>query len=279
MSAYAEKLQSCLVLLVQGRVKGDVLPARALRRLAAKALRASRGGRRVGEDEVDDLVQEFLVKVLSLRGQGGAKRLEAEWAAMSPASFTAYVRSMLKNLAVDGNPAWDVQRALREVVKAALADGLPVAAGLPVTVEKSGRFVRGLVASACAELVERDVAATVPALTSALMLAYAFGVNTSADEEVAQLPSGSKNALETLAAGATSAAVVETFLDEVGPEGRQVLTLRPLGFAEMARRLGLALSTAHARYVRVETVLKRVARRHGADRETVARAIEQLGVA
>lgn len=275
MSSCAEKLQSCLVSLVQGANAGEEL-ARTLQRQAGKALRNAKGGREPGQEEVEDLVQEFLLKVLTLRARGGAEALAGDWAAMSALCFLGYVRSMLKNLAVDGNPAWDVQRALRDVVKAAVADGLPTPNGLPATLEKGGRFVRSLVAAACADLVARGVPATAAALTSALMTAYAFGAR-AVDEGVAEaLESKASNALEVLDVGATGQAVAATFLHEVGAEGKQVLALRELGFAEMGRRLGLALSTAHARYNRVEHTLKAVAHRLGANREAVARALELL---
>ncbi len=279
MSASAEKVKSCLVCLVRGELAADVEPARALKRLAARALRNARGGRVVTREETEDLVQEFLLKVLALRGQRGAKELAAQWEAMSLPLFSGYVRSMMKNLAVDDNPMWDVQRALREVVKAALADGLPPAQGLPSALEKSGRFVRGFVAAACAELVNRDLAPDAAALTSALMAEYALGLSVAEGADTALVESSAERADEALSASATSVAVVARFLAEVGPEGGQMLALRKHGFAEMARRLGLALSTAHGRYGQAEATLAKVARRLGADRQALERALATLSVA
>jgi DNA-directed RNA polymerase specialized sigma24 family protein len=79
MSASAEKVKSCLIGLAAGRMTGDSEVARALNRLATRALRDARGGRTVGEDEVEDLAQELLVKVLHLRTQRGAAALISEW--------------------------------------------------------------------------------------------------------------------------------------------------------------------------------------------------------
>jgi DNA-directed RNA polymerase specialized sigma24 family protein len=278
MPAYDEQLQSCLVGLVQGRLTGNEGLARALRRVAARALRDARGGRRPSDDDLDDLVQEFLVKVLTLRGHGRATKLEAEWAAKPPRRFSAYVRAMLKNLAVDANPLWDVQRALRAVVTAAVEDGLPAAKGMPASVEKGGRFVRALVAAACAELVARGTTATAPALTSSLMETSALGLTISWGTNAAEVASPAPNPLQALDAGAMADAVARSFLSEAGAEGQRVLSMRALGFAEMARRLDLALSTAHARYLRVEATLRRICRRLGANREAARRAIELLSL-
>lgn len=276
MSASAENVKSCLLCLAAGRMTGDAEVARALNRLAARALREAHGGRTVGKDEVEDLVQELLVKVLRLRSQRGTARLIAEWEQMNAPSFAAYVRSMMKNLAVDANPQWNVQRALREVVKAALDCGLPEAHGMPATLEKNNRFSRELVASACAEAVSRGAASTCSSLTSVLMSEFAPGVSFCPDVAAGLVVMESRSALEALETEATAAAVVSTFLFEEGEDARRLLALRPLGFAEMGRRLGLALSTAHGRYERVVKSLSNIARRLGADEDTLTRAITDL---
>ena len=276
MSASAEKVKSYLLCLAAGRMTGDAEVARALNRLATRALRNARGGRTVGEAEVEDLVQELLVKVLHLRTQRGAAALIAEWEQMNAPRFAAYVRSMMKNLAVEANPQWNVQRALREVVKAGLAGGLPEARGMPATLEKTNRFSRELVAAACAEAVARGVAASCSPLPSVLMSEFAPGVRSCPEGAAGLVVTESRSALEALEAGATAAAVVSTFLFEEGADAGRLLAMRRLGFAEMGRRLGLALSTAHGRYERAVRSLSSIARRLGADEDTLTQAITDL---
>lgn len=276
MSASAEKVKSCLLCLAAGRMAGDAEGARALNRMATRALREARGGRAVGEDEVEDLVQELLVKVLHLRAQRGAAALIAEWEQMHALRFAAYVRSTMKNLAVDANPQWNVQRALRAVVKAALAGGLPEARGMPTVLERNNRFSRELVAAACAEAVARGVAPSCSPLTSVLMSEFAPGVRYCPEGAAGLVVTESRSALEALETGVTAAAVVSTFLLEEGADAGRLLAMRRLGFAEMGRRLGLALSTAHGRYERVVRSLSNIARRLGADEDTLTQAITDL---
>lgn len=280
MTSSAERVQSCLTGVVWGRVTGETAGMRAVRRMAAKALRDARGGREVAADEVEDLVQELFLKVATLRVKKGAAALGREWAAKEAPEFAAYVRTMLKNLAVESNPAWDVQRALRDVVKAAVAEGLPVACGKPASVEQAGRFQRHLVAAACADLKERGAEVEVAKLTAGLMVEYALSVRVAGGDDAADVFSRAEAAgkdPEALADEATTGATVAaSFRAEVGLEGEQLFKLRALGFKEMARRLGLALATAHARYVKAERALGDIARRYGADRDAVARAIELL---
>lgn len=254
MASCAEQVQSCLVGLVQGRVTDPSGLARGLRRLAAKAMWSAKGGREPSPEEVDDLVQELLLKVVRLRAQRGGPALASEWRAMPPGKFYAYVRAMLRNLAVEENPAWDTQRALRDVVKAALADGLPAAKGLPVSVERGGRFARAFVAEACAELVARGVERNVTALTPALMSEY--GLAAQAQEVSEELEAHAPSALEVLAARSAGEAVAAKLAAAVRPEELQLWRLKGLGVAEAARRTGLALSTAYARISRVERAFK-----------------------
>lgn len=279
MASCAEQVQQCLVGMVKGRATDSDGLSRGLRRLAAKALWSARGGREARPDEADDLVQELLVKVLTLRAQKGAAVLAAEWAAMPAPKFAAYVRAMLRNLAIEENPAWDTQRALRDVVKGALAKGLPPANGLPAGLEKGGRFTRALVAAACAELVARGVPENFTALTSALMAEFALGAQPREDVEAVQLPTSEPTALEAIAEASAGQALAESFQSEVGPEGMALWSLRGLGVAEAAKRLGMALSTTYTKYARVQEAFGRVAKRHRADRADVARAIELLSLA
>jgi hypothetical protein len=195
---------------------------------------------------------------------------------MNAPRFAAYVRSMMKNLAVEANPQWNVQRALREVVKAALACGLPEARGMPATLEKNNRFSRELVASACAEAVSRGTASTCSSLTSVLMAEFAPGVRFIPEGAAGLVVMESRSALEALETGATAAAVVSAFLFEEGEEAGRLLAMRRLGFAEMGRRLGLALSTAHGRYERLVKSLCNIAKRLGADEDTLTQAITDL---
>jgi DNA-directed RNA polymerase specialized sigma24 family protein len=277
MSASAELVKSWLVCLVRGRMTVSEVP-RPLSRLAKRALRNARGGRAVSSEEADDLVQDLLMKVLALRSRDGGK-LAAEWESMSVPRFAGYLRSMLKNLAVDSNPLWNRQRSLRAVVEAALSSGLPAANGMPTTVERAGGgLTRPLVAAACAELMSRGVAASAPALTTALMAEFSFGVKIAVGADAAAVPSTAQNALDELDAAMTGEVLAKTFLAEVGLEGRRVLLMRGLGFAEMARRLNLALSTAHVRYGRIEATLKHISAQLGASREAVGRAIELLSL-
>jgi DNA-directed RNA polymerase specialized sigma24 family protein len=278
MSAPAACVKSYLLTLVAGRLRGDPAPSRALNRLGARALRDARGGREVQPDEVEDLVQELLLKVLTLRAHRGAAALLAEWTAMGDERFSGYVRAMMRNLALDEDPVWDIQRALREVVRAALDGGLPVGAALPASVEKNGRFLRRDVAAACAHFVAQGVAEDVALLTSALMNHFALFVRACGEEEARNQPAPCTDAGVQLETSATAGLVVNTFMAEQGAEGRRLLTLRHLGFAKMGRELGVALATVHARYQKVMASLQSIARRLDADDETMTVALRQLSV-
>jgi hypothetical protein len=161
------------------------------------------------------------------------------------------------------------------VVKGALADGLPPAAGRPVQLERGGRFVRELVAAACADLLaEGRTAASVPALTRALMEVYGPGATMSRwDEAVLHVP-----CIEDCDVEARDLArhVVRTFLAEVGPEGRELLLRRRTGFAAMALRSGVALATVHGRFQRVVGRLADIGHRLGATSGAMRLAIEHL---
>lgn len=274
MASCAEQVQSCLVGLVQGRVTDSGGLARGLRRLAAKAMWSAKGGREPAREEVDDLVQELLLKVVRLRAQKGGAALAAEWRAMPPGTFYAYVRAMLRNLAVEENPAWDTQRALRDVVKAALADGLPAAKGLPVSLERGGRFARAFVAEACAELVARGVEANVTALTPALMSEYALAAQPLEVSEDLETPAPSaRDELATRTAGALVAAKLAA---AVRPEELQLWRLKGLGVAEAARQTGLGLSTAYARINRVERAFRALLARQRVTEAEAASALLAL---
>jgi hypothetical protein len=142
--------------------------------------------------------------------------------------------------------------------------------------EYAGETPRELVAAACAEAVARGVAASCSPLTSVLMSEFAPGVRSCPEGAAGLVVTESRSALEALEAGATAAAVVSTFLFEEGADAGRLLAMRRLGFAEMVRRLGLALSTAHGRYERAVRSLSSIARRLGADEDTLTQAITDL---
>lgn len=270
------KLKSSMVKLAAGQAgPGEELP-RVLYRYAASALRNAGGGRvpEVGAER--DLVQDFFIKLWARRRAVGGAALVAEWEAMPPATFAAYVKKSLRNLAVERNPVWDRQRGLRDVVAAVLAGPVPAAVGWPASLERNGRLVRGLVAEACAMALATGTSRDVKALTSRLMTEFAFANPVDAEADVEASPSDEPSIAEVLATRSAGDAVVTAFLAEEGEAGRELLRLRKLGFKAMASRLGLALATAHARFVRVETRLKAIAERLGADRDAVARAVEVL---
>lgn len=279
MSSCAEKVQQCLVGMVKGRATDSDGLSRGLRRLAAKALWSAKGGREASKDEVDELVQELLLKVLTLRAKRGADALVKEWGAMPAPTFAAYVRAMLRNLAIDENPAWDTQRRLRDVVKGALEAGLPKANGLPTALETHSRFARALVGAACAELVARGVPKNTTALVSALMVEFALGGQVHEDVTEMEVPAAALSPADSLSEASTGHALAESFRAEVGDEGMRLWSLRGEGVAEAARRLGMALSTAYAKHARLQEALVRVARRHRAGVGDVYRAIELLSPA
>jgi DNA-directed RNA polymerase specialized sigma24 family protein len=267
----AAAVKTCVLEVVLNRGRD---PKRALGRSAARALRDVRGGRHPAPHEVDDLVQDFLLKVLDLRKKRGQAALLADWGAMEAPRFGAYVRSMLKNLALDATPAWDVQRTLREMVKTVLVGPLPAPAGLPASLEKGGRFVRKLVAAAAAELLAGGVQRDVGALVARLSSEYALGHQECDADATAE--GVQATGLVELEREVAAREVVATFMVEAGPEGGRVLGLRAAGFKAMAARLGLALSTAHARYERAERAFREAVLRANADEAARERAFETL---
>jgi hypothetical protein len=278
MASCAEQLRSFLLDVLEGRPEPRIGESRGLRRLAASALAAARGGREVDADEVEDLVQEFLVKVLVLRAKRADGALAKEWAAMPAPRLYAYVRSTLKNLAVEQSPAWNTQRALRDVVKAALAKGLPVAAGLPATIEQRGRFERRLVAAACAELVARGVPADQGALTTALMAEYALGVSTVEESEAEALEGPAPTALDTLSAVAGGVSLAAGLEHKVGRSTLELLRTRRGGIAAVVKRFNLRLKAAYARCAKAEKRLVAAVREEGATADEARLALGLLGV-
>jgi DNA-directed RNA polymerase specialized sigma24 family protein len=266
-------LKSSLTRLVK---EGTGEPPRVMYRLAASALRNAGGGRIPEAGAEFDLVQDFFIKVWTRRRREGSTALVTEWEQMAPAVFSAYVKRSLRNLAVERNPVWNRQRGLRDAIEGALEAGLPAATAWPEALEKNGRYARALVARACAAAIAEGTAAEVKPLTTRLMAAFSFTSPIDPSVDVEAAVSTSADALEQLAARTAGEAVVTAFLAEVGPEGRELLRLRRLGFKEMARHLGVALATAHARFVRCEARLKEIAARVGADREALEQAVEAL---
>jgi DNA-directed RNA polymerase specialized sigma24 family protein len=265
------KLRDFLLSLYRGGAIRE--PPALLHRLAANVLRDCTGGRAAPREQVEDLAQELLVKVLQLRARHPVPPFDHS----NPAKTVGWVRVTLRSLAIDGNPYWDTQRALREVVRKALAGGLPEAKGFPSQLETNGRFVRGLVAAACAELVAGRFAPDVAVLTRTLMAEYAYGsliaelTDVEALEERAQHPQVSE-----LEEREVARVVVNTFLAEAGAEGRELLTRRSLGLQEMARMYGVALATIHARYSRVVALLRDIAQRVGATVCAMSQALDEL---
>lgn len=271
-----EKLKSSMVRLVACGAGGGAEVPRVLYRYAAAALRNAGGGRAPEAGAEFDLVQDLFIKLWTRRRAHGTAALLAEWAPMDPRAFAAYVKRSLRNLAVERNPVWDRQRGLRDAIAGALEAGLPRGADWPAALEKSGRYARSLVAQACAAAVASGTAPEVKPLTTRLMAEFAFDSPYDRDVDVDACASTSSDALQLLASRTAGDAVVTAFLAEAGPEGRELLQLRRLGFKEMARRLGVALATAHGRFVRCEAQLKAIAERVGADREALAEAVEAL---
>lgn len=271
-----EKLKASMVRLVTAEGSAQAQVPRVLYRYAAAALRNAGGGRVPEAGAEFDLVQDFFIKLWTRRRALGASTLLAEWEPMDPRAFAAYVKRSLRNLAIERNPVWDRQRGLRDAIKGALEAGLPARGTWPSALEKNGRYARGLVAQACAAAVAAGAAPEVKALTSRLMAEFDFDSPYDRSVDVDACASTSADALQLLAARTAGEAVVTAFLAEVGPEGRELLQLRKLGFKEMARRLGVALATAHGRFVRCEAQLKAIAERMGADREALAEAVVSL---
>lgn len=276
MPQSAPMLKVALVELVSGDARGTATVPKALYRMAWAALRDVGGGRVPEAGAERELVQELLVNLLTRRQEKGAAMVR-EWEAMAPGAFAVYVKRSLRNLAVERNPTWNARRGLRDQVKAVLAAGVPAAGEFPATLEVNGRFERKLVAAACAAAVATGTAPEVKALTSRLASVFLAGDVVAAEAEVEALAGETPDASEVLAAQRAGEAIVETFLAEEGEAGRKVLALRKYGFKEMAKRLGTALATAHARFVRVEQRLKCIAERVGGDRAAVERALEVLG--
>lgn len=274
VSSQAEQVKSCLSALVAGPLTSD--PLRIVHRVTARALRAASGGRAPEQSDVEDLVEELVVKLLTTRKRRGAATMLAEWDAMSGPAFLRWLHTTLKNLAVDSNPFWDTQRALRDTVKAALSDGLPDATGLPPSLDHNGRFVRTLVAQACAALTATGLSAETRVLTTALMSTYGLGTIFCPASQDVEAVSSDADTNDTLTRKETSAAVVEAFLAEAGEDGRMLLAGRRNGFARLAAENNVAVSTIHARFQRVAAKLKEIATRLDADCDCLSQALDAL---
>jgi DNA-directed RNA polymerase specialized sigma24 family protein len=265
------KLRQFLLSLLEGGARVGEPPA-MLTRMARKVLRDSRGGREPMDDQIEDLVQEFLVKLLTLR----ATHCVAPFADSSPLSTASWTRTTLHSLAVDSNPYWDTQRSLREIVKLALRE-LPSPIGqLPCAIEANSRFVRKLVGQACAELVQAGLPQDATTLSSALMGEYGYGtlVSELALEQCAE-PLDAQHA-DLLEARQLGAQVAAAFLEEAGIEGRRLLAERSRGLAALATVMGLAVATVHERYLRAVDLLRALAARFNAGVAAMQQALEAL---
>lgn len=241
---------------------------------------ATRGGGRVPPRGAElDLVQDFFIKVLARKKEIGAAALVAEWEAMEERAFVAYVKKSLKNLAVEANPAWDLHRGLRDMVVAVLEDGLPVTASAPASLDENGRYVRALVARACAVAVAGGTPANVKALTKELMERYWVGEREVLKEAASEQEARREDLMAMLDTEGAAGAIAATYLEEAGAEGKRLFVLRTLGFVEMARCFGVALATIHARYNKALKRLAELARALGFGREDVVRAVELLKAA
>lgn len=259
------KVREFLLSLFRGGVVGA--PPTLLTRLAAGVLREVSGGRLNDAEQAADLTQEFLVRVLSLR----VTHPTAPFEDSSPGETVGWARATLRSLAVDSNPFWNTQRALRAVVNSAIAKPLPAPTGLPSALEAHSRFSQPLVAAACAQLVSNGRALDARTLTTSLMAEYQYGGSSVNDTEVARLQADS-DADNQLAVRE----VVRVFLHEAGVEGQQLLARRALGFKRMAALYGVAVATVHQRYTRLVNLLRRIARRVGAGFDAVAEAVDTL---
>lgn len=219
--------------------------------------------------DVDDLVSEFLVRLIEAtrRGQGRSAVHLLKLAEMEIASAILH---RLKHVVAETSPGAHLRKQLRAAVKAALTIGtLAPPATPPVALYKDDKLSSARVRDAVAWLLAQDArpAATVNEISAALHAMY-FGQAQTAQE--ASRPSPEAELVRAL----DGPRLREEVQRELGDDLARVVAMRATG-AELkviAADQRVAISTAHQR---LATAVQRI-RRHTRRRNIAPSSLEPI---
>jgi hypothetical protein len=238
------------------------MPELLVRAARRALLRTPAAGDAATADDVAATVLEQIVR------RHEARSLSA----LTGRELRAALAQRCRQAAAEQFPRWDLRKQLREHVVRALAE-TPAGDGcrgcaLPLTLVFDGHF--------CAALVAQGVRALLAApgttrrhatpLTAALMACF-FPIETSVEAlteaHLASFSSGGEDALVDLLDAPRHAAALRVLL---GEKLTRILSLHLAGrkLQEIARAVGLALSTVHGRIVECVRAMAAYAREVGA---------------
>ena len=247
------------------------VPARippGLRRLAAFVVRRS--------GESDDALQDFVCDLLERDGQSGSA---AELVKLEDSALVAALRRRLLQVSTENRPGWKQVKALREQVRAVLAEPvLEVPLGLPVTLVEGDRLCREHVRDAVAWVISQVDAPPRTAAAIAERLLDLYSSSTLSGGFDLQPPAQAVVEDDAIAAvdAVTVAGRVREALD---PALVHALWLRARGatLSAIAHDQGIAVSTAHGRVAEALVNFAALVEREGAGTDAVQPVLALLG--
>ena len=222
-------------------------PAVQLRAMPADLFRIARGLlRRSSDHEIQDLVSDFIVRLLEA-GRAGRAGSPLHLVGFDESELRAVVRHRMRQIIADRSPGRRQSKQIRDSVRLVLKTGLPVApAAAPTTVMVNDKLSTPLVAVAVAYLATMEGA---PGAIDANAVADRLGEMYFGRKTVHTGDSDPALSADDQYAARALAANLKTRLD---PKMMDVLRarMRHDSLAEIAARENTAVSTIHARMQR-----------------------------
>jgi hypothetical protein len=260
---------------VRGHAEGRKVPGGIPAALKGYARAAMRGVRTSVLVSADDVVAEFLLKLCS-----GAWR-DVCWDALSDGAFEARLRKSMRDVVVEQTEGWTARKALREMVAAVMASGLPPAPPSPPGSLCSGeRYSSERVGLAAAWLLGLRVTEADPSsVTETLLRLYApaFQSLTAAndDTEPFVVPDG-RDPFEEVSTALDAPLAARLFVETLASEKLRVLVARMRGepLRVIAEREACCIAAVHHRATEASADVRDLAEEHGFDAGVVLRALE-----
>lgn len=199
---------------------------------------------------------------------------------LEDSALVAALRRRLLQVSTENRPGWKQVKALREQVRAVLAElVLEIPLHLPVTLVEGDRLCREHVRDAVAWVISQVDAPprTAPAIAERLLCLYSSSTLSSGLD----LQPPAQAVVEDDAIAAVDAvAVAGRVREALDPALVHALRLRAQGatLCAIARDQGIAVSTAHGRVASALVNFAALVEREGAGPETVEPALALLGM-
>jgi len=270
--AQAAPIRSFFETLAQG---GSTSP-RVLEACAKAALyRTPLRGR---DDVAEDLVAEFLFRILKSAPKNRLAAVASEWAALSDRSLMARLRYRFHQLASEVGGRWPLLKALRQHVSAVIEQPQPFSL-MPTTLMENDRISRSRVAEAVGHLLASGAGEewTVAALSTRLLNHYFPGSRSCslAENDDIESPANQEHDLE---AAEEARELAEVVVSQLGEDQAELFARRGEGegFAELAKRRKQSVSTVHSKVEKASGVFRLHASMRQASYEVKLGALEEL---